>query len=211
MSQQPNKEVWLTVRYIFGLLAFAALAAFNPPARAESPPLHVRVEPVSPRAVLLSDWTRRAFTGEQRLGAGRLRSRDGRWTLTLTPIDGLDVASFKISLIGTPRRPPQGGTLIDTPGRHQTPPPTTVSEQALEATFSPDSRWLFVSTGPHPFLYDLGRHRKLVLTSIDSGIESRPVWAWSWKSASGQLVLHQQSRFDKRSDLRAYTVDMPRP
>jgi hypothetical protein len=145
----------------------------------------IRPLQVTDKAGLQKDWIQSAFTGQKQLSGGRIKSRDGRWTVTLKPVQGLDVTSFKV-LLGARELCPQ----------------------ALGVTFSPDSHWLFVSTGPHPFLYELARSRRIELATIDAGLESRPVWVWSWKDHSRKLVLHQQARFDKRTELRAYEVDL---
>ena len=143
----------------------------------------------SVKAPLPADWRSLPKTGQKLADATPGKSvwvsADGhhRATLTSTP-GGLDVECYK----------------VDLDGQH-------LADQALEVTFSPDSRFLFVSTGPHPLVVDLKTGQKHQL-AIDSGLENLPVWVHTWSADGATLTLHQQQRFDDSSHPEEWTVHL---
>ncbi|MBA7617274.1 hypothetical protein ES703_24588 [subsurface metagenome] len=140
-------------------------------------------------------WLEHAETG-QRVIEGLdfllVISPDSRWILLGQPIeDGLDVITYKLFLISTAN--PQLISLLD---------------QAVGATFSPTSDYLFVATGPNPIVYDLEDMRGVVLTAIRSGLENYPCWVSQWSKDGKVLIIHQQFRFDDSSNPRAWRVEL---
>jgi|GEM_PF-5725019 len=141
------------------------------------------------------DWLEHAETG-QRVIEGLdfllVISPDSRWILLGQPIeDGLDVITYKLFLISTAN--PQLISLLD---------------QAVGATFSPTSDYLFVATGPNPIVYDLEDMRGVVLTAIRSGLENHPCWVSQWSKDGKVLIIHQQFSFDDSSNPRAWRVKL---
>lgn len=138
---------------------------------------------------LPADWRTLARTGQQpgaaSPGKTEWLSPDGRHRATLSSVGGgLDVECYRVELDGK-----------------------LVADNALEATFSPDSRFLFVATGPHPVVWDIARKEALRL-AIPSGLENLPVWVHSWSADGLTLVLHQQQRFDDSANPVKWTVKL---
>jgi len=109
------------------LLFFLVLAAYTALAGELWPAQMTRVTGPLP-----ADWRTLASTGqklaESSPGKSVWVSPDGRHRAVLTSLGGgLDVECYRVEL---------GGKLV--------------ADQALEVTFSPDSRFLFISKGPHP-------------------------------------------------------------
>lgn len=145
-------------------------------------------------------WLDQAETG-QRVVEGLdfllVISPDEQWILLGQPIEeeegeeGLDVVTYKLFIVSTAN--PQLISLVD---------------QALYATFSPTSDYLFVATGPNPIVYDLEDMRGVVLTAIRSGLENYPCWVSQWSNDGKVLIIHQQFRFDDSSNPRAWRVKL---
>jgi len=145
-------------------------------------------------------WLDQAETG-QRVVEGLdfllVISHDEQWILLGQPIEeeegeeGLDVVTYKLFIVSTAN--PQLISLVD---------------QALYATFSPTSDYLFVATGPNPIVYDLEDMRGVVLTAIRSGLENYPCWVSQWSNDGKVLIIHQQFRFDDSSAPRAWRVEL---
>jgi len=149
-----------------------------------------------------SHWGQTADTGQKDLAAeGRLDglesllvlSPDRRFLLLGEPAErGLDVMTYRLFLV----------SLGDWTLR-------PLAELALEGTFSPASDYLFLSTGPHPVLFNLKTFQAHELEAIPSGLENYPVWVSSWSADGRELILHQQQRFDSAEEPRAWTVQIP--
>lgn len=152
------------------------------------------------------DWLEHAETG-QRVIEGLdfllVISPDSKWILLGQPIEagegdggeegegGLDVVTYRLFIVSTAN--PQLISLLD---------------QAVGATFSPTSDYLFVATGPNPIVYDLEDMRGVVLTAIRSGLENYPCWVSQWSKDGKVLIIHQQFRFDDSSNPRAWRVKL---
>jgi len=145
-------------------------------------------------------WLEHAETG-QRVIEGLdfllVISPDSKWMLLGQPIEagegegGLDVVTYRLFIMSTTN--PQLISLVD---------------QALYATFSPTSDYLFVATGPNPIVYDLEDMRGVVLTAIRSGLENHPCWVSQWSNDGKVLIIHQQFSFDDSSNPRAWRVKL---
>jgi len=144
------------------------------------------------------NWLEHAETG-QRVIEGLdfllVISPDSKWILYGQPIEGdkegLDVVTYRLFIMSTAN--PQLIVLVD---------------QALSATFSPTSDYLFVTTGPNPIVYDLEDMRGVVLTQIRSGLENHPCWVSQWSNDGEVLIVHQQFSFDDSSNPRAWRVKL---
>ncbi|TKJ42945.1 hypothetical protein CEE36_05510 [candidate division TA06 bacterium B3_TA06] len=149
------------------------------------------------------NWLEHAETG-QRVVEGLdfllVISPDSKWILLGQPIEeeegeegegGLDVVTYKLFIVST--ADPQLIALVD---------------QALYATFSPTSDYLFVATVPNPIVYDLEDMRGVVLTAIRSGLENYPCWVSQWSKDGKVLIIHQQFSFDDSSNPRAWRVEL---
>jgi len=136
-----------------------------------------------------ADWRTLAQTGQKLAetspGKSVWVSPNGRHRAVLSSVGaGLDVECYRVEM---------GGKLL--------------ADNALEVTFSPDSRFLFIATGPHPVVWDLAKGEALRL-AIDSGLENLPVWVHSWSADGLTLVLHQQQRFDDGANRVKWTVKL---
>lgn len=147
-------------------------------------------------------WGETAKTGQKDLAAGSRQdalasllvlSPDHRFLLLGEPAEsGLDVMTYRLYLI----------SLADWSVQ-------PLVELALEGMFSPSSDYLFLSTGPHPVLFNLKTYDGHELETIPSGLENYPVWVSSWSADGRELILHQQQRFDSAEKPRAWTVRIP--
>ncbi|MBN2381049.1 hypothetical protein JXM67_14725 [candidate division WOR-3 bacterium] len=118
-------------------------------------------------------------------------SPDQRWILFGDPVEGLDVETYKLYVL----------SVSDFKMR-------TVAAQVVDAVFSPDSRFLFVATGPNPIIFDLAKDVGTVLVNIESGLENYPVWVSEWSQDGTELVIYQQARFDELAEPRAWKVTL---
>ncbi|MBD3286347.1 hypothetical protein GF359_07325 [candidate division WOR-3 bacterium] len=140
----------------------------------------------------LKAWFEHAETGARLvpdLGFLMVISPDERWILFGEPTGELDVETYRLYVLST----------TDFMMR-------TICEQALDATFSPCSRFLFVPTGPHPVIFELAKGTGTALGNIESGLESSPVWVSEWSEDGTEMVIHQQARFDDASEPRAWKI-----
>ena len=147
-------------------------------------------------------WGETAETGQKDLAASSRQdglasllvlSPDHRFLLLGEPAEsGLDVMTYRLFLV----------SLADWTVR-------PLVDLALEGTFSPASNYLFLSTGPHPVLFNLKTFEAHTLEAIPSGLENYPVWVSSWSADGRELILHQQQRFDTAEEPRAWTVRIP--
>jgi hypothetical protein len=145
------------------------------------------------------EWSATAETGEQDLawqaaheGLETLLvlSPDTRFLLLGQPVEsGLDVVAYKLFPISFTDKSVW-----------------RVAEVALSGTFAPTSDYLFISTGPHPILYNLATRKATPLTEIESGLENYPVWVSSWSADGKELVIRQQQRFDSAAEPRSCTL-----
>jgi hypothetical protein len=145
------------------------------------------------------EWSATAETGEQDLawqaaheGLETLLvlSPDTRFLLLGQPVEsGLDVVAYKLFPISFTDKSVW-----------------RVAEVALSGTFAPTSDYLFISTGPHPILYNLATRKATPLTEIESGLENYPVWVSSWSADGKELVIRQQQRFDSAAEPMSWTL-----
>lgn len=148
-----------------------------------------------------SSWGQTADTGQKDLASGSrtdglqsllVLSPDRRFLLLGEPDEsGLDVMTYRLFLV----------SLADLSVR-------PLAELALEGTFSPASNYLFLSTGPHPVLFNLKTFQAHELEAIPSGLENYPVWVSSWSADGRELIVHQQQRFDSAEEARAWTIKL---
>lgn len=138
------------------------------------------------------DWLKHVDTGERTIDGLDIllvASPDEKWMLLGKPVEGLDVITYELYLLST----------VDFKIR-------TLSTQAVDATFSPASDFLFVATGPHPIIFNLEKMSGTVLANIQSGLENYPVWVSEWSDDDTELIIHQQARFDDSSEPRAWKI-----
>ncbi|NLI99402.1 hypothetical protein GX441_12205 [bacterium] len=139
-------------------------------------------------------WFNIAETGQkviENLDFYLVVSPDQRWIIMGKPVEGLDVVTYKLYLI----------SIYDANLR-------LISEQALGATFSPTSDFIFIPSGMNPMLYDLKKHKGLVISNISSGLENYPSWVSEWSEDGLELVIRQQLRFDDSSSKRAWRITL---
>jgi len=182
----------------FSVVGFALLGMLLLGSTLAQGPMKVDLEELEDAAerAASDDWITRAETGTRivpDLDFLMVISPDESWILFGEPVDGLDVETYKLYILST----------ADFTMR-------TISEQALDAVFSHDSKYLFVATGPHPIIFDLKKGSGTVLVNIESGLENYPVWLSQWSEDGSELVIHQQARFDDASEPRAWKVNITR-
>lgn len=146
--------------------------------------------------MLSEAWLDWAETGEQiiqGLEVMTVVSPDGNWVLFGKPNQGgLDVVTYHLYLL----------SLDDFNIRD-------LADEAMGVSFSPASNYLFIATGPNPVVFDLANNYGIIITDIRSGFENYPVWVSEWSPDGKELVVHQQQRFDERTNPEAWRVMLP--